>query len=314
LAHVNGKAAAKMIYTIAGGTGKRRMAADASVRDSYAWATFAVLSGECSLEEKIRADGGEWLAGMAVRIVDIDVTGVNRKVDADTLRAINEIDRHYGHAGPAFVRALIEHGLHRRATALRDRVLKAARTLAGGNTTDSATVRAAVPLALLMIAGELAKGFGLIHAGDPIKTAVQWAWSRFIQSTDATALDPEAQTIEHLRGWIAERWAVTIKNVYAESGVNNRETLAWFDDTAIYIPKDRIREAAGNALKETQIGAVLARRSLIAIKPEGDRFTVKWVPRIGKVIAYAISRKEFGRSSDITDPDALKVHEGGLND
>ena len=89
LAHVTGKVAARMIYTIAGGTGKRRMNADATIRDGYSWSTFAILSGECSLEEKVRSDGGTWLAGMAVRIVDIDVSEVNRSVDAETLQRIS---------------------------------------------------------------------------------------------------------------------------------------------------------------------------------------------------------------------------------
>jgi len=44
LAHVSGKAAAKMIYTIAGSVGKRRMTAEAAARDTYTWATFAILS------------------------------------------------------------------------------------------------------------------------------------------------------------------------------------------------------------------------------------------------------------------------------
>jgi hypothetical protein len=188
------------------------MSADASLRDSYTWSTFAILSGECSLEEKVRGDGGEWVAGMAVRIVDIDVTGVNRNVNADTLRAINDVEHHYGHAGPAFVRALIEHGIHRQAPALRDRILKAARLLAGGDTADSATIRAATPLALLWIAGELAKNFGLLPDTADIKGVVQWGWDRFKTSTDAAALDPESQTIANLRGWIAERWDVTIKS------------------------------------------------------------------------------------------------------
>jgi hypothetical protein len=314
LAHVSGKAAAKMIYTIAGGIGKRRMSADATVRDSYAWATFAILSGECSLEEKIRSDGGEWLAGMAVRIVDIDVTGVNRNVDADTLRAINDIEHHYGHAGPAFVRALIEHGLHRQTPALRDRILKAARVLAGGDTTDSATIRAATPLALLLIVGELARGFGLIPTCADVRGAVQWAWDRFQQSPDATALDPEAQMISTIRGWVAERWGVTIKSVDAEGGINNRETIAWYDEEAIYIPKDRIREAAGNVLKEAHIGTVLSRRGLLASCPERDRFCVRWVPKVGKVAAYALCRKQFGRSTHTRDPDTFAVYRGGRDD
>ena len=133
LAHMNGKEAARTIYTICGGKGKNRMTADAQVRAAYSWATFAILSGEVSLEEKIRGDGGEWLAGMAVRIPDFDVTGVNRNVGPTILRDIAQIELHFGHAGPAFVKALIEHGLHRQAVGLRDRVLKAAKVLAGGD-------------------------------------------------------------------------------------------------------------------------------------------------------------------------------------
>jgi len=313
LAHLSGQAVAKMIYTIAGNIGKRRMTADARVRDTYAWATFAILSGECSLEEKVRGDGGQWLAGMAVRIVDIDVTGVDRQVDAATLQRINDIEYHYGHAGPAFVRALIERGLHRQSPALRDRILKATRALAGGDM-DSATVRAAMPLALLMIAGELAKNFGLIPAATAVKEAVRWAWDRFRQSSDAAALDPEAQTVARLRTWIAERWGVTIISVDAENGINNREAVAWFDDVAIYVPKGTLREAAGSSVRESEVASILARRGLIAKRTEADRLYLRFVPKVGRVEAYALSRSHFGRCGDETDPDtALTVRQGGRN-
>jgi hypothetical protein len=313
LAHVSGKLAGKMIYTIAGGVGKRRMNADASLRDSYAWATFAILSGECSLEEKVRGDGGEWLAGMSVRIVDIDVTGVNRNVGADTLRQIDEIEQHYGHAGPAFVHALTGHELHLKAPTLRNRVLSSARAIAGGETMDSAMIRAATPLALLMIAGELAKMFSLIPPEAAVPEAVRWAWERFTKSSDAAALDPETRVIMSLRGWIAERWDVTIKSVDAQTGINNREAVAWYDNSAVYIPKARIREASGNALKESQIGAALDHRGLLAARPEDDRFYVRWVPKIGRIAAYALRRSEFGHSENAADPDVFSVHRGERN-
>ena len=35
-----------------------------------------------------------------------------------------------------------------------------------------------------------------------------------------------------------------LKSTKAPGGVNKRETIAWYDETAIYIPKERIREAA----------------------------------------------------------------------
>jgi hypothetical protein len=230
------------------------------------------------------------------------------------LRRINDIERHYGHAGPVFVRALISHGLHRQAPALRARVIAAAKALVDAEAPDSATVRAATPLALLVIAGELAKRFALIPATTRVSEAVQWAWDHFKASSDATVLDPETQAIASLRGWIAERWGVTIKNVDLESGVNNRETVAWYDDVAIYIPRSRIREASGGSLKESQIGSMLHRRGMLVAKPDKDRFSIKWVPKVGKIRAYALRRQEFGRSGHIADPDIFTVHQGGRDD
>lgn len=312
LAHVSGKQAEKMIYTIAGGAGKRRMNADAEIKDSYAWATFTILSGECSLQEKIRSDGGEWLAGMAVRIVDIDVTDVNRSVSAETLRLIDDIEEHYGHAGPAFVRSLVEHGLHRKSSELRERVLGAARRIVG-DAADGAMVRAATPFALMLIAGELAKNFGLIPPSIAVTDAIMWAWQRFFKSSDATALDPDAQAIEATRGWIAERWNVTIKSVDDRHGINNREAVAWYDNSAIYIPTTRLREAAGNALRETQVASILDRHKMLAKRPEADRLYVRYIPQIGRLKAYALRRSEFGRSEEPADVHAYTVHQGGRN-
>jgi hypothetical protein len=306
-AHVTGKTVAGMIYTIAGDTGKKRMNPDASLRESYTWATFGIFSCECSLEEKVRGDDGEWRAGMAVRFQDIDVTGVNGNVDRVTLNAIDGIERNYGLAGPAFISAMVEHGLHRQGPALRERVFKAADVIADSN--DGALVRAATPLALLLVAGEMAVRFGLLPADTPVKEVVQWGWDRFQRSSDAAVLDPQTQTISSLRQWIAERWDVTIKPV-GVGGINNREAVAWYDEIAIYIPTSRIREAAGNVLKQSQIGAVLNRCGLLAAKPEKDRFYVRTVPQVGKVVAYALSRREFGRSGHGAEADSFTIHEG----
>jgi hypothetical protein len=104
--------------------------------------------------------------------------------------------------------------------------------------------------------------------------------------------------------------------VDAERDVNNRETIGWFDDTAVYIPKGTLREAAGNSLRESEVASNLARRGLIAKRTESDRFYVRFVPKVGRVEAYALSRSQFGRCSDATDPDTAfnVVHQqGGRN-
>jgi len=314
VAHADGKMLGRMIYSIAGGLGKARLTSHATLQQRYSWSTFALLSGECSLEEKVRNDGGQWLAGMAVRFPDIDVSEVNRSVPRVALDAMAGIEEHCGHAGPAFVRGLIEHAYHRNFEPLRQIVLKAAQKIVGEGG-DSARVRAATIFGLLLTAGELAKAFSLLPATTRVAEAVQWGWCRFAASSDALALDPPAQAIRNLRTWIAERWDVTVKptvpgvDSFGNLRVNNRESVGWYDDDVVYIPTRTIREAAGNALKEQEIARILDQRGLLA-EHETGRLTIRYVPRVGHVQCYALLRSVFGRSERVKDPE-FTVHEGG---
>jgi hypothetical protein len=306
LGKLDPKVVARMIYAATSGTGKQRLRPDGTARERVTWSTFILLSSELSLEEIIRSvDGGKWVGGLAVRITDVDVTGINRAVPRETLQAIEDIRRHYGHAGPAFVRALIDRGLHRRPIELRERIIDSARNLAGEEA-DSAKIRSAMPLALLHEAGVLAQQFGLIpECGDALDNAVAQAWRKFHKSSDAEVLNPETQVVENLQTWVAERWDVTIKNVNARDGINNREAIGWYDDKAVYIPKDRLHEAAGKTLKRTQVANILNDKGLLVKKQDTNRFTADYVPKVGKVAVYALDIDTFGRLGRETPPFAV---------
>ncbi len=308
MAHVSGKEVAKMIYMIAGGVGKQRMKADASAREAFRWQTFTIMSAECSLQEKVESDGETFMAGMAVRIPDVDVSGINRDVDRGTMGRIEEVQRHYGHAGPAFVEFLIGEGLHLKADELRAAVGTTAIAIAGGEGADSALIRAAMPFAILVTAGRLAQRAALLPGDVDLSRAVSWAWSRFQSSSDAKVLDPSAQAIANLRLWILERWGVTIRDV--ENNVGNQIAVGWYDADAVYIPKDRLRDAAGGALKQQEIVAALEAEDFIA-RRKGTRPYVTYVPKIGDVGAYALKRSAFGRSNSQRDLSAYPVIQGG---
>lgn len=299
LAHADGRAIARLIYAIAGGQGKARLTAGAILKQRYAWSTYAVLSSECSLEEKVRADGASWIAGMAVRIVDVDVTDVDRNVPVSLMRGIAGVEKHHGHAGPAFVAKLIEGKRHEAPDALRELVIEAARKIAGEKA-DAARLRAATCLALPLVAGRLAQDFDLIPWSLDLDRVVYWAWERFTRSSDADALAPDEHAIANIRAWIAERWDVTIKSVDTgadgfDRKLNNREAVAWYDETAIYLPVQRIREASGETLKAQQVAKALIDRGLLVRRHDNQRATIRWVPKVGKIDAYALKRSEFGR-------------------
>jgi hypothetical protein len=309
MAHADGKVIGRMLYSLAGDVGKSRMRPDSSLRRPHTWSTFALLSGEKSLGQKIRDDGGRWTGGMAVRFPDVDVTGVNPRVGPETIHALKQIFVHYGHAGPAFVRALIANGFHREPELLKDRILAMARSLAGPNA-DNAKVRAATPFAVVAIAGTLAREVGILPSEADVPDAVRWAWERFCTSSDALAIDPVGQAVINIRQWIAERWGVTIKSVVSEAVINNREAVGWYDRDTVYLPTNRAAEAAGGVLTEQRLAAVLDQGGHLSRRGGTNRIAVRWVPRIGHIDCYALRLSEFGRSGTETDPSELHAVAG----
>lgn len=112
----------RTVYQLAGGQGKRRMRADMTLKPAKVWRTLLLSTGEVPAADVIRS-AGCLKGGQVVRLVDVpatdpmsgngiieDLHGISSPADfADVIkRACAE---HYGHAGPAFIEALIKEGL-----------------------------------------------------------------------------------------------------------------------------------------------------------------------------------------------------------
>ena len=100
-------------------------------------------------------------------------------------------------------------------------------------------------------------------------------WEEF-----ALALDPDRQAVINIRQYVAERWDVTIKTVKPQTGINNREAVGWYDDDTVYLPTNRIAEAAGGVLKEQRIAAVLDQVGYLSRRGGLTRIAIRYVPRI----------------------------------
>jgi hypothetical protein len=294
LALIDGRTLAQVIYGLAAGVGKARMTVGSKLEHQIKWATFVLLSAEQTLELKINNEHGRWTGGMAARFVDIDCSGVNRKVPQETIATIRQIEQHYGEAGPEFIRRFKAEGLHLDRERLRQRVVMRAGELAHGDVTGSHK-RAALPLALIELGGTLAKQLGILPQFVDVDAAIRWAWTGYSESTGAEALKPEDQADQKLRSWVASRYAVTIKSVKrgAREWGNNREAVGWYDKEAVYVPAERIVEACGGLLSERAIGHMLADRALLA-KRRPDRPTVGYVAGLRLyVTCFALKAAEF---------------------
>jgi hypothetical protein len=300
LALCDGKQIGKLIFAIASGTGKERMNSDGTMRQSRNWQTFVTLSSEQSLEKRVIDDGGVYTEGAALRILDIDVSSLDKSPKPGLFEQIELAEQNYGHAGPAFVQSLMNAGLHKRGDELRHRIIDAAQTLANGEpgareddtpSPSPALIRAAQPLAIVQVAAELAQEFGLLPKDADCAKAVQWAWDRFREASDRLVISPEERAIEALSLFIAQRWDVSIRAMDA-SRPAMREAEGWYDDKEICIPVDLLSRAAGNILPQKVLAKVLKGKGLLA-RTDAHHNTVR--ARDGKRFLrfYALSREHF---------------------
>ncbi|EXJ14864.1 DUF927 domain-containing protein [Imhoffiella purpurea] len=154
-----------IIYAIGNGTGKSRAARSGKAREVRRWRVVLLSSGERTLAATMAEGGKRTKAGQEARLLDIPCTRAHGVFDdlhgladgrafSDALRT--SANRHYGHAGPAFVERLIadarDHGEYlARLIALKE--FKADNGLEG---------RAAGAFALAALAGELAIEWGIL--------------------------------------------------------------------------------------------------------------------------------------------------------
>jgi uncharacterized protein (DUF927 family) len=152
------------IYALLNGAGKSRGNVHARARAALHWRVFILSSGEVSAETHLISGGVTVRMGQAVRLLDVPAEGSYGAFDnlhgfadgaafSDAVRA--SASCHYGHAGPRFVRALIESEGRLNLPMLLSGLLA---KFPGGN---DAQARAARTFAVLALAGELARGFGI---------------------------------------------------------------------------------------------------------------------------------------------------------
>jgi putative DNA primase/helicase len=168
---VDPKDAGAGAYQLAGGSGKGRSARDGSMRAPQTWRVMVLSTGELPMSAKIAEGKGRAKAGQQIRLLDIPADGGKGfgafdhggpESDAGKLsNAIKQAARtHYGTAGPAFVRKLIDDGYGEVASAVRE-AMRAFSSKHLSQGADGQVSRAADRLALIGVAGELATDWGL---------------------------------------------------------------------------------------------------------------------------------------------------------
>jgi hypothetical protein len=278
----DGKLVATLPFFVAGGAGRARLNSDASRKRTRTWSTFVTMSSEQTLRTIMEKAGGEMLTGAAVRMPSVSVESCP-KIDKARIDAITAgAKANYGHVLPIFVAEVMKRGLHREPDQLRQMIDSYAKALPGADDTPAAT-RAAFVFGLLRAVGEIMKAAGIAPADADARGVVEWAWSSFRSTGEAQTLDPAAHNVEILETWLRSNPG-KVRRVGDRDGY--QEIVAWFDDTTVYLPCDKISAIPGLTLPADALVSALKDRGLLVM--EGKNRKHERVPKIGPVRHYRL--------------------------
>jgi putative DNA primase/helicase len=161
------KVLSRAIYNLCAGQGAGRLNANAERKQQREWQTFILSSGEVSVRDSIEQGGEKQKGGTAIRVLDIPFPETGLFASAhDPAALVSGIKAAcaevYGTAGPAFVAFLVSsfqtrQRLYQYLNPLQQRYSD---TLAAGEAPE--IKRAAMRLALMQVAGELAQEAGVL--------------------------------------------------------------------------------------------------------------------------------------------------------
>lgn len=217
LAQVDPREAGVAAYALANGDGKKRLRADATLRQAARWRLILLSTGEIGLADHVASDGkgGRVAAGQELRLIDVSADmgaalGIWNQLDkGETGAARSEAIKaaakaHFGHAGPLFLEKLIANreALLKEAEKFRKVFRQEARQAGDSGQIDRAIER----FALIAAAGELAAQLKIVPWQWSAATlAVLAIFQRWAQDFGRGGLREEAQIIERVTAFIQIR-------------------------------------------------------------------------------------------------------------
>jgi len=280
----------KLVFKATGDGGADRLTRNADLRAARSWSLMVTLSNETPIYQKIKSAGASVTTGLGARALDLNVEDAP-SLDAATMARIEAAFANHGHAGPAFVRAMISAGYARDPDRLREEVDAKAGIL-GGPTAEPPVRRAARIAALIWQAGVIAQDARLIPADFDLAAMARRLWDKAMEAETAPG-SAEAMAVRTLMETLIRRRGVDIPE---DLGGGHREAVAWRPETfkthgAVYIVStDALAGLAGGALNHTAVARALARRGFLIPNPRADKPSSIWdsVPGLGKVRAVVI--------------------------
>lgn len=226
--------AGAIVYAIANGAGKTRANRIGAARKAKRWRVMLLSTGEIRLATHMQDGGKKAKAGQEIRLLDIPVTRPHGAWDdlhgltdgrafSDAIQKATRL--HHGHAGPAFVRQLIESG---EAEKLPDTLAAITSRFTADNGQQS---RAAERFALVALAGELAIRWELIPATEGAALDAMLALFDEWRAERGTGAAEDKAILQAVTEFL-ERYGDAMFSEHGKDDAPVRDRAGWWRDDA----------------------------------------------------------------------------------
>lgn len=254
---------AAMLFGLESGVSKSRKRGYGP--EDVEFAPFTILTYERGLREFITGAGSTYNDGLSVRFPTINASD-GKKVSDEVFATVESCHKHFGHAGPAFIRWLISEGFVAEPTSLLKRHSKLVKKIVGKNAGQQIT-RAARVFALVALSGELAKEAGLIDFD--ILPHVKEAFTTFRATDEARAFTGGGGALDGFRAFLSTQMGVGIVQAEQAEAERNRPVIGWQTKTHYILNWEVLADPRKYGMTCTRAELVKALKEIGAIEMQG---------------------------------------------
>ncbi len=311
LAQLDPKEAGSIAYMLANGCGKSRAGQSGEARSARRWTAFFLSSGEVSLAEHARSHGAgrRSAAGQDIRILDIEADAgaglglfdtLHGHADGDNLaRTIKaSAAAHHGHAGPAFVKALLGR-MDETANTVRAGIQKFATDTLPPSASGQVH-RACQRFGLLAMAGEVATFLEVLpwQPGEATRAA-KAAFAGWMQARGGAGSAEDKTALEQVAEFLTMHGASRFQQIDAETNpvIHNRVGFirkAQTGQTEYLIPPITWRNEVCKGLNAKSVSALLAEQGHLLTDTKGKTSIPVNAPGMGKTRFYIVRESVMG--------------------
>lgn len=302
LGQASGKTLAESAYMLSNGQGKARSGRDGGLRRSHAWRLLFLSSGELGLADKLAESGLKARAGQEVRFLGVPVEKSQLSewhglpsAGAVANRIKELAERHYGHAGRAFLRHITGTGgglllaqLRPALDALADRFCPA--------DADGQVRRAAQRFALCAVAGDMARQAGILTESFDAPGSVETCFRDWLAARGGTGPAEDAAILQQVRLFIEQHGASRFQDLDTEQGhgvinrVGFRQKSA-AGGTEYFVLPETFRAEVVKGYSPRRAAAVLRKAGWLRSN-DGKNSVVRVLPELGRRRVYVVTLPE----------------------